>query len=231
MIPRMGRRGLFRLWLSAMLFVGAAAGCLHRQLEFTARRTLNTLPDLQYQQVMDNLAAVASNPARLPYLAVAGQGAIQVTDNGTTTLGLSIPINSSTSDGLGFGASRNVTGTWSLGTITSPDKIRAMQALYQRAVAGSAQRDLAYVWLNVGGKRDVPADSSYAGRYGNVSVWVMGDGIAGLSDLTLAILDIATREDTAPPASPPGHGWQRGTVPRRNFQLPATGPVFTPGAG
>ena len=60
MVPRMGRRGLFRSSLSLLLLLGFAAGCLHRQLEFTARRTLNTLPDLQYQQVMDNLAAIAS---------------------------------------------------------------------------------------------------------------------------------------------------------------------------
>ena len=72
----------------------------------------------------------------LPYLAVAGQGSVQVTDNRTSTFGLSFPLRPATIDGLGFGAARNVTGTWSLGTITSPDKIRTMQALYQRAVAG-----------------------------------------------------------------------------------------------
>jgi hypothetical protein len=229
MICGMGRRSLFLSWFCSVLILGFAAGCLHRQLEFTTHRNLSTLPDLHYQQVMDNLAAVASNPARLPYLAVVGQGAVQVTDNATTTLGLPNPINLLKPEGLGFGGTRNVTGTWSLGTITSPDKIRAMQAVYQRAVAGSARRERAHLWLNVGGKRDIPSEASHAGRHGNVSVWVMPDGVAGLSELTLAILDIATREDDAPTPESPGPGIRQGGVQRRNFQLPATGPVFTPG--
>jgi hypothetical protein len=231
MISRLERGNLFCSMVFSMLVLGLATGCLHRQLEFTMHHNLSTLPDLHYQQVMDNLAAAASNPARLPYLAVVGQGAVQVTDNGTTTLGLSNPVNLLKSGVLGFGGSRNVTGTWSLGTITSPDKIRAMQAVYQRVVAGSARREPAHLWLNVGRKRDAPAEACHTGRHGNVSVWVMPEGVTGLSELTLTILDIATREDDAP--SPESHspGARQGAVPRRNFQLPATGPLFTPGGG
>ena len=160
MIVTMGRRSLYCLWLFLTLTLVFASGCLHHQLELTTRRALNTLPDLHYQQVMDNLAAIAANPAYLPYLAVVGQGAVQVTDNGTTTLGLVSPVSLMKPDAFGFNSSRNVTGTWSLGTITSPDKIRAMQAVYQRAVAGSAQREPAHIWLNVGGKRVVPSTAA-----------------------------------------------------------------------
>jgi hypothetical protein len=231
MISTMRRRSLFRLTFCLALFPVIAVGCLHRQLEFTARRTLNTLPDLQYQQVMDNLAAAVSNPGRLPYLAVVGQGAIQVTDNGTTALALGNPLKSSAPGGLGMGGSRNVTGTFSLGTITNPDKIREMQSLYQRTVALSRQRHPAYRWLNVGAKRDVPRGARHAGQHGEVSAWVMPEGVSGLSELTLAILDIATREDNAPPSDPPKNGPHQGAVPRRNFQVPASGPVFTPGVG
>ena len=63
---------------------------MHEQLQFIAGRTANTLPDLQYQQVMDNLAMIAANPGFLPYLAVAGQGSIQVTDGGTSSLSLNL---------------------------------------------------------------------------------------------------------------------------------------------
>lgn len=231
MIPRMGRRCLFRPPVAALAILAFASGCMHRQLEFTTQRTLNTLPDLQYQQVLDNLAAVASNPGRLPYLAVVGQGAIQVTDNGNTALGLNLPLNSVRPDALSFGASRDVTGTWSLGTVTSPEKIRSMQAVYRQAIAGAARRNPAYAWLNVGGKHDVPSVASYSSRYGEVSVWVTPAGMNGLSELTLTILDIATRDDSVPSSASGSHGLQRGDVPRRNFQLPATGPVFTPGGG
>jgi hypothetical protein len=218
MISRMGRRSLLTLAVYSALVLASTGGCLHRQLEFTAHRTLSRLPELQYQQVVDNLAAVAANPAHLPYLAVVGQGAIQVTDNGTSTLGLTIPMISSKPYGLNIGTTRNVTGTLSLGTITSPDKIRAMQAVYQRAVAGSARREPEHLWLKVGTKREVPRGARYSGQHGDVWVWVM-----------LAILDIATREDDADTGVVPDRGGRRGGVPRRNFQVPASGPVFTPG--
>jgi hypothetical protein len=232
--PRMGlRAGRVILFLPTVLFV-PATGCMHQQLQFIAGRTANTLPDLQYQQVMDNLAMIAANPGFLPYLAVAGQGSIQVTDGGTSSLSLNMAPKTFTSGMFGLGASRNITGTWSLGTITSPEKIRAMQAAYQQAVRGSAQGDPAYGWLMIGCKKEIHKHASYVGQHGQVFVWVMPDGIAGLSDLTLTIMDIATREDTvsAPAAasreSLPG-GAAPAAVPRRNFQVPPSGPVFTPG--
>ena len=229
MISRTGRRSLFFSAVCCALVVVLTSGCLHRQLEFTAHRTLSRLPELQYQQVVDNLAAVAANPAHLPYLAVVGQGAIQVTDNGTSTLGLTIPMLSSKPYGVNIGTSRNVTGTLSLGTITSPDKIRAMQAVYQQVVAGSARQEPAHRWLKVGAKHEVPRRARYSGQHEDVSVWVMPEDVAGLSELTLAILDIATRVDDAETGVPPDRGGRRGAVPRRNFQVPASGPVFTPG--
>ena len=195
-----GRAGHGIPFLSIMLLL--ASGCMNQQLQFSTRRTANTLPDLQYQQVMDNLAMIAANPGFLPYLAVAGQGSIQVTDGGTSSLSLNLAPKTLTSGIFGLGASRNITGTWSLGTITSPEKIRCMQTAYQRAVGGSAQGDPSYGWLKIGCKKDVHKHASFVGHNGKVFVWVMPDGIAGLSDLTLTIMDIATREDMVPAASP-----------------------------
>ena len=70
------------------------------------------------------------------------------------------------------------------------------------------------------------------GRHGRVFAWVMPEGVAGLSGLSLSIMDIATREDAGPtPASKDPFRQQAAapTVPRRNFQVPPTGPLFTPG--
>jgi hypothetical protein len=213
--------------------LGLSPGCMSQQLQFTARRTVNALPDLQYEQVIDNLAKIASNPGFLPYFAVAGEGSVQVTDNGSSTLVANIPAAAL---GLGnpiLGASRNVTGTWSLGTITSPEKIRSMQAVYLRALRGCAACDPAYGWLKIGGAGDVPKQVSYVGRFEDVFVWVMPEGITGLSDLTLAIMDVATSADSGAAQGAEG-GSQRGLagppgVSRRNFQVPPVGPVFTPG--
>jgi hypothetical protein len=230
-----GRGSASRVWLFPWVVVlGQLSGCMSQQLRFTARRTVNALPDLQYQQVVDNLAKIASNPGFLPYLAVAGQGSVQVTDNGNSTLGLNMASKAFGPGTLSLGTSRNVTGTWSLGTITSPEKIRSMQAVYLRALRGSAEGDPTYGWLKIGHRSDVPGHASFVGRFDAVFVWVMPEGVAGLSELSLAIMDIATREDTTgaadhDPKSRRGKSEPVG-VPRRNFQVPPVGPVFTPGA-
>ena len=217
----------------AMLALGLTPGCMSQQLRFTALRTVNALPDLQYQQVIDNLAKIAANPGFLPYLAVAGQGSVQVTDNGTSALGVNLSPAAIGPGSLSFGTSRNVTGTWSLGTVTSPEKIRRMQAVYLRALRARSAGDSAFGWLKVGGRGDVPNQVSYTGHFEDVFVWVMPEGIKGLSDLTLAIMDVATSDDSDG-ASVAGGESLRGMagppgVSRRNFQVPPVGPVFTPG--
>jgi hypothetical protein len=194
---------------------------------------MSTLPDLQYQQIVDNLAAIASNPGLLPYLAVAGQGTVQVTDNGTSSLGIPFAPRAFNSGLLTVGATRNVTGTWSMGTITSPEKTRSMQAVYQRAILGATEKHEDYTWLNIGCAHEVPRGASFIGCYDGTYVWVMPEGMRGLSDLTLAIVDIATRDDSrVAPIDDSGPKRRMGIappVPRRNFQVPPQGPLFTPG--
>ena len=63
----------------------------------------------------------------------------------------------------------------------------------------------------------------------------MPDKIEGLSDLTLAILDIATREDALNHSGEDGGSSPHtvtepaGSIRRRTFRFPPVGPVFTPG--
>ncbi len=231
--PGVRKRPRFRVVLATTIVL-VFPGCMRDQLRYSIRRTTSTLPEIQYQQVIDNLSRIAANAGYLPYLAVVGQGSVQVTDGGSSSLNLSIPLQSLATDSLGFGATRNVTGTWSVGTITDPEKIRRMQALYREAVAGSSRGVPGYEWLRIGCRKDVPKSAVYVGRQGRVYAWVTPEGLNGLSELTLEIMDVATRADSVE-ASP--HGLFRGsgptplptTVPRRNFQSPPVGPVFTPG--
>jgi hypothetical protein len=215
--------------------VGLSSGCMSRQLQFATARTTSTLLDLHYQQVVDNLAHVAANPGYLPYLAVAGQGSIQVTNSGNASFPANWTLAAAGQWLPSLTASTNVTGTWSLGTVTSPEKIRAMQAYYRDAVQRSKLGDPAFGWLHVGGKHEVNKNASYVSHHGPVHVWIDPEGITGLSELVLEILDIATREDNAPaplpaPLNHPLSGAAGPpSVPRRNFQVPPSGPVFTPG--
>jgi hypothetical protein len=214
------------------LFV-LASGCMNQQLRLATARTTSTLPDIHYQQVMDNLALIAANPGFLPYLAVTGQGSIQVTNGGNAAFPASLAPGGFTSWLPSLGTSRNVTGTWNLGTITNPEKIREMQAVYQNALQGSVLGSPSCGWLHVGTKRDVPRKPCYVSHHGPVYAWVMPEGISGLSDVALTILDIATREEIVVGPSQPRQPLRGAAgppiVPRRNFQVPPAGPVFTPG--
>ncbi len=235
MIPirRIGPR--FGAWFPLALFgpLVLGSGCMSQQLQFATVRTTSTLLDLHYQQVVDNLAHIAANPGFLPYLAVAGQGSIQVTNTGNAAFPASWALGGKVSWLPSLSATANATGTWNLGTITSPEKIRAMQAYYQDAVQRSSLGDPAFGWLHVGAKHDVQKNACYVSHHGPVHVWVNPEGISGLSELALAILDIATREDNVPAPSQPAHPLRGAAGPpsviRRNFQVPPSGPVFTPG--
>ena len=46
----------------------------------------------------------------------------------------------------------------------------------------------------------MPRHASFVGRFEDSYIWVMPDGVDGLSELSLAIMDIATREDASSPA-------------------------------
>jgi hypothetical protein len=223
-----------RLLLAAIGMLGLASGCMSQQLQFATARTTSTLLDLHYQQVVDNLAHIAANPGFLPYLAVAGQGSIQVTNTGNATFPANWTLAAAGKWLPSLSATANVTGTWNLGTITSPEKIREMQVHYQNAIHRAAAGDPAFAWLNVGTRHEVQNDACYLSHHGAVHVWIRPGGINGLSELALAILDIATREDNAPSPSQPTQPLRGAAappnVPRRNFQVPPSGPVYTPGS-
>jgi len=210
-----------------------ASGCMSRQLQFATARTTSTLLDLHYQQVVDNLAHIAANPGFLPYLAVVGQGSIQVTNTGNAAFPASWSLGASAWWLPSLSASTFATGTWNLGTITSPDKIREMQAYYRDAVQRAEFGDPAFGWLHVGAKHDVHKNACYVSHHGPLHLWVEPEGISGLSELALAILDIATREDNVPAPSHVAEPLRGAAGPppvlRRNFQVPPSGPVFTPG--
>jgi hypothetical protein len=59
-------------------------------------------------------------------------------------------------------------------------------------------------WFCMGCKKDVPRDACYVGHYRDRYVWVMSDGVEGLTRLTFTILDIATINAGAAIQGPPG---------------------------
>src|SRR5438067_4666392 len=69
--------------LAVALVLNSAAGCTSVRLGQRTIRQASTLPDLQYQQVLDNLALFSTNPSALPWHVNLREGTTQVTDSAT----------------------------------------------------------------------------------------------------------------------------------------------------
>ena len=67
----------------AVLLIGllsTVAGCTHTVLRNDTRRTTNTLADLEFQQIHDNVARFHCNPDTVPSFAVPNAGTVSVSD-------------------------------------------------------------------------------------------------------------------------------------------------------
>ena len=108
-----------------------STGCTSRHL---CQRTVNqgrTLPELQYQQVLNNLAQFAVNPSALPWHVHLKEGTSQVTDSlsGGALVDLGPPA--STEPQL-FG-SRTVVAQWGMAPVTDAIELRLLRVAYRRA--------------------------------------------------------------------------------------------------
>jgi hypothetical protein len=131
-------------------------GCqAHAYLRDSTVRTTNTLTDLNYQQVLDNLALFVAHPGSMPSVAVINAGTVTVGDqktlntsatyNPTLTFaqqgGGALPILS-----LLFNpsASRTLTENWSLVPVTDVDNLRRIRCAYQLLVLNGGQSSDCY---------------------------------------------------------------------------------------
>jgi hypothetical protein len=53
-------------------------------------------------------------------------------------------------------------------------------------------------WFHAGRKKDVPKGACYVGRHCDTYVWVMPDGLEGLTRFTMTVIDLATGKPHAP---------------------------------
>jgi hypothetical protein len=136
----------------AVLLIGllsALNGCTHIALRNDTVKTTSTLVDLQFQQVLDNVARFHCNPDTVPSFAVTTAGIVSILD--TTGAGVSptySPTLTSAQQGGGalpilsllfpLTASRAVTENWSLTPITDADNLRRLRCAYRLLVMGEA---------------------------------------------------------------------------------------------
>ena len=131
--------------------VSTLSGCAtHLALRDDTVRTSNTLTDLQYKQILDNVARFQHDPDAVPSFAVATAGTVAVNDQ--TGAGVSpnySPTLTFTQQGAGsgleilsllfpFSAQRTAAENWSLTPITDADNLRRLRCAYRLLVMGEA---------------------------------------------------------------------------------------------
>ena len=123
---------------------------------------------------------------------------------------------------FGSNLQRSITENWSTQPVTDSDNLRRMRCAFQLLVGqetsecdhceerlkaffvgGTESHDcmLPRGWYCVGCEEDVPECACYVAHYGDLYVWVLPDGIDGLSRFTITVLDIATGEVHTPTQS------------------------------
>ena len=111
-----------------------SSGCTHTALE---RRTVNqasTMADLQFHQVLDNLAMFACNPDALAWHLKLAGGTIQVTDQGTGSLLQTFTRDKPAVFTPTFSAQRGVVNQWSGVPTIDANSLSLLQLAYQKAL-------------------------------------------------------------------------------------------------
>lgn len=209
------------LRLACVLLFGIHAisliGCAHIPLARNTRRQAKTLADIQQQQVLDNLAMFIADPGATPFYAIPTGGGTQVSQDGSTSVGLDWNPTTLTGESLNMSADMRLQENWNLDAINNPDKLQLMKCVYKYVLrqpvdctCADCYRDLSrffgtgfcvcntpQFWLGYGARCDVPKSAPYVGRYKGLYVWVLPGRSEQLSRVTMSILDIATISDNS----------------------------------
>lgn len=133
----------------AIALVFALSGCTHLALQRDTVRTTNTLADLQFQQVLDNVARFEDNPDTIPSVALATSGTVSISDETSAgfepTLAPALTMAQRAAAALPslellfpFKTSRATTENWSLTPVTDADNLQRLRCAYQMLVLGEA---------------------------------------------------------------------------------------------
>lgn len=107
-----------------------STGCTSNRLRQRTIHQGGTLPELQYQQVLDNLARFASNPASLPWHVNLKEGTSQVTDS--LSGGALVDLGSASTQPQLFG-SRTAVAQWGMAPVVDSTELRLLRYAYRRA--------------------------------------------------------------------------------------------------
>jgi hypothetical protein len=125
--------------LGIVLSLAGSSGCISVRLGQRTMRQASTLPDLQYQQVLDNLALFANNPAALPWHVNFREGTTQITDSGSAGAVVELGPPARTLPQV-FG-SRTVVVQWGMTPLINASQLRLLRIAYRRALGSPEMPD------------------------------------------------------------------------------------------
>lgn len=114
-----------------IIMASSLSGCTADRLR---QRLINqgaTLPELQYQQVLDNLALFAVNPDALPWHVNLREGTSQLTDS--TSLGAAVDLGPPTDTLPQIFGSRTAVAQWGGSPVIDTLELRLLRVAYRRA--------------------------------------------------------------------------------------------------
>src|SRR4051795_12865511 len=110
-------------WAIPLLLL--SSGCTNHQLQRSTNLTQQSMSDLRYKHILDNLAMMVRNPATVPNPVAINGGVVQISDNATgagninwNPFGVII-----TQYLLGITGSRTISEQWSLTPLHNPEKL------------------------------------------------------------------------------------------------------------
>lgn len=118
-----------------ILGLASVTGCTSTRLR---QRTINqgsTLPELQYQQVLDNLARFATHPGSLPWHVNFKEGTSQLTDSlsGGAALDLGPPVTWFPQ----LLGTRTAVAQWGMSPVIDATELRLLRIAYRRAMGAA----------------------------------------------------------------------------------------------
>jgi hypothetical protein len=204
-----------------LLFCSSAActGCTSLALERHTLSQAATPTDIRYQEVLENLAMIARDPAALPAYSSIFAGTAQITDTSQFASTTSVGPGATSAQIASPQFTRAVVGNWTLDPINTPEKLEAIRdacrwVIYGQEVAcretpgllaspaqapypgrhfGVADRlaSLPNGWVRVGSRGEVPLGARYKAHCGDTWVWVMPGDTRALAEFNLILQDIA----------------------------------------
>lgn len=206
----------------ALLLAALSGGCTAISLKRHTLNQAESITDLRYQQTVNNLALVAHNPGALPSISIFASGISTQSDSCGIDPATTWDHNVSgfAKQALGFPLNCNPDQSWQLDPVVTQPQLAAFRAAFSWVVFGAPAEGspemeilrapkwddkpgvhfgiadklatLPTGWLHVGKKSDVPHCARYKAHCGCTYVWVTPDGMKGLSEFTLIVLDIST---------------------------------------